>query len=153
MNYQKIQKAAFSVIGMEGSTDAGPGFIKALWDKANARFSEVAPLAKTGENGMPSVWGLMSDKSRAFKPWQNGFSEGLYLAGVEVEPDAQPPEGWTKWTSPAYEYVVAPMESPDSFAKVIAYIKENGLQLAGAAYDRIDPATGVTWIYAPVQRL
>ena len=44
----------------------------------------------------------MSDLSRSFLPWEDGFTRGLYLAGVQVPPEALPPEGWVKWTLPAF---------------------------------------------------
>ncbi len=43
---KRIIKPAFTVIGMEGSTDEGEGFIQRLWEDANGHFSEVAPQAK-----------------------------------------------------------------------------------------------------------
>lgn len=43
---QKIIKESFVVIGKEGSTNDGKGFIKKLWDNANSHFNEVAHLAK-----------------------------------------------------------------------------------------------------------
>ena len=48
----------------------------------------------------------MSDIYRSFKPWEDDFSKGLYLAGVECFDDAKAPDGWTKWTIPGYEYIV-----------------------------------------------
>ncbi len=82
MNIERITKPAFTVIGKEGSTKDGEGFIGRLWEDANSHFGEIAHLAKKDENGVPhGVWGAMSDFSRSFKPWEN-FSEGLYLAGA-----------------------------------------------------------------------
>ena len=43
---QKIIKEAFVVIGKEGSTLDGAGFIQKLWNDANSHFSEVEHLAK-----------------------------------------------------------------------------------------------------------
>ena len=77
-----ITKPAFCVIGKEGSTADGPGFVQRLWAQANAHFDEVAHLAKRDENGVPlGFWGAMTDRSRTFRPWEDGFSRGLYLAG------------------------------------------------------------------------
>ena len=42
----KVIKEKFVVIGKEGSTLDGEGFIQKLWDDANSHFSEVAHLAK-----------------------------------------------------------------------------------------------------------
>ena len=83
MRIEKILKPAVAVIGKMGSTDQGEGFIQALWAEASAHFAEVAPLAKRDERGNPvGVWGAMSDFSLSFRPWENGFPRGLYLAGV-----------------------------------------------------------------------
>lgn len=152
MEYKKISLPAFSVIGKEGSTCDGEGFISRLWEKANSAFGEVAHLAAKGEDGTIRVWGLMSDMAMTFRPWEDGFSKGRYLAGIEVSEDAQPPEGWVKWTSPAYEYISAPADSPEAFPRAINYLAENGYELAGAAYDRIIPGMG-TYILLPVKKL
>ena len=51
MNKEKCMKEAFAVIGKEGSTEDGPGFVQNLWTDANTHFAEVAQLAKKDENG------------------------------------------------------------------------------------------------------
>lgn len=152
MKYRFETLPAFRVTGIAGSTDDGPDFIGRLWDEANARFGEISAYAILDENGAPRVWGLMSDMSMEFRPWENGFTRGRYLAGVETAPDAPVPDGWTVWTSPAYEYLVAPQEDPGSFGLAIEYIAANGLALAGAAYDRTIPGVG-SFIYLPVRKL
>lgn len=45
MKIEKGEKEAFSVIGKEGSTLDGEGFISKLWVDANSHFEEVEPLA------------------------------------------------------------------------------------------------------------
>lgn len=93
MRIEKYTKNAFVVIGKEGSTLEGQGFIQKLWSDANSHFSEVQPLAKKDENGnLVGIWGAMSDFSRLYKPWEDNFSKGLYLAGVECIDDAEAPE-------------------------------------------------------------
>ena len=47
---ENIIKKAFVVIGKEGSTLDGEGFIQKLWDDANGHFDEVAHLAKKKRN-------------------------------------------------------------------------------------------------------
>ncbi len=151
---ERIIKPAFSVIGMEGSTDDGEGFIQALWDRANGRFGEVAPLAKTNVDGsLAGVWGAMSDLSRSFRPWEDGFTKGLYLAGVEVRDDALPPEGWTKWDVPGFEYVRVENNAPDVFPRTLAALAAEGLTLAGAVHDFTDPATGKAYMLFPIRKL
>ena len=152
MQIERISKPAFSVIGKEGSTADGEGFVQRLWAEANAHFAEVQPFAVT-VNGQPAAcWGLMSDFSRQFLPWEDGFTKGLYLAGVECRPDAAA-EGWTVWTAPGAEYVRIACENGYPFQEGLKYLRENGLTLAGAAYDHTDLLTGERYLYFPVKRL
>ena len=151
---ERIIKPAFAVIGMEGSTADGPGFIPALWETANSRFGEVAALAKTNEDGsLCGVWGAMSDMSRSFRPWEDGFTRGLYLAGVEVRDDAQPPQGWVRWDIPGFEYIRVENNAPDVFPRTLKMIAAEGLTLAGAVHDFTDPATGKSYMCFPVRKL
>lgn len=150
----RILLPAVTVIGIEGETRAGENVVARLWEEANARFAEVASLALLDAQGRPAgVWGAMSDRSRAFKPWENGFTEGLYLAGVACRDGAEPPTGWTKWVLPASEYVVFPCDGDDAFERGLARLQAEGLSLVGAAQDFTDPAAGQTYIYYPVRRL
>ena len=150
MELKIIQKDAFSVIGKQGSTADGEGFIARLWQAANEGFAEVMPLAKKNPDGsFAGFWGLMSDEGLNFKPWEDNFSHGLYLAGVETEDGAAVPEGWTKWTSPAAEYVV----SSENFRAVLEEMERQELPLAGAIYDFTDPKTGENTQYFPIRRL
>lgn len=92
MEFKKCIKESFAVIGKEGSTDSGEGFIQKLWEDANSHFNEVQHLAKKdGEGNIVGIWGAMSDFSRSFMPWEDGFTRGLYLAGVECGLDAVAP--------------------------------------------------------------
>ena len=153
IHIERVVRPSFAVIGREGSTDEGEGFIQRLWEEANARYGEVQALAKTDETGQPAgFWGAMSDMSRAFNPWED-FSRGLYLAGLEARDDAEAPEGWVKWVVPGYEYLTARCDAPDTFQQALAYMKEQGLPLAGAAHDFTDPRTGENYVYLPIRRL
>ena len=153
MKLERRVKGAFTVIGKEGSTRDGDGFIRRLWDDANAHFKQVSGLAKRDERGdLVGIWGAMSDFSRAFMPWED-FSRGLYLAGVECVDGAEAPDGWTKWVVPGCEYLCAPREGEASFAQVVAPMKANGIALVGAAHDFSDPRTGVDYMYFPIRRL
>ncbi len=154
MLIERIEKETFNVIGRQGSTKDGEGFIVHLWEAANANFGEIASLVKKDENGMPvGFWGAMSDFSLSFKPWENGFSEGLYLAGAEVEDTAEAPEGWTKWQVPGYVYLRVKSDAPDIFPKMIGYLEENDLTLVGAVHDFTDPKDGQNYMWFPVEKL
>ena len=150
---ENIIKKAFVVIGKEGSTLDGEGFIQKLWDDANGHFDEVAHLAKRDENGnLVGIWGAMSDLSHSFQPWEDGFSKGLYLAGVECVDNAEAPDGWTKWMIPGYEYLV--VENHDgAFRDTIRQMQEEGMALVGAVHDYTDPATGKGYLYFPVKEV
>ena len=149
----KVIKKAFVVIGKEGSTLDGEGFIQKLWDDANGHFDEVAHLAKRDENGnLVGIWGAMSDLSHSFQPWEDGFSKGLYLAGVECVDNAEAPDGWIKWMIPGYEYLV--VENHDgAFGDTIKQMNEEGIALVGAVHDYTDPATGKGYLYFPIKEV
>ena len=154
MKIEKCSMESFVVIGKEGSTLDGPGFIQRLWEDANSHFDEVQHLAKKDENGnLLGIWGAMSDLSRSFRPWEENFTKGLYLAGVQCEDGAEAPEGWTKWTVPGYEYLYAECEGEDTFVKVLEYMQENGLTLAGAVHDFICPETGKNYMFFPIGKI
>ena len=154
MIVEKITKPAFTVIGRMGSTDDGEGFIARLWQEANSHFGEIEPLVKRTADGVPmGFWGAMSDMSLSFQPWKNDFSKGLYLAGAEVCDDAEAPAGWTKWSVPGFVYLRVKNDMPDVFPKMLRYLEENGLALAGAVHDFTDPADGQGYMYFPIERL
>lgn len=148
---------AVSVVGMEGEAKPGHNPAAALWEKANARFGEVEPLAQRDENGaLVGIWGAMSDLSRQFLPWVDGFSRGLYLAGVQVPEEMEPPEGWTKWTLPAFAClrVKAEGDYAAAFRAGLDELERRGLTLAGAVQDCHRPAEGgQLYLFFPFKRL
>jgi len=154
MDIKKCTKESFSVIGKEGSTNSGSGFVKELWDEANSHFDEIDSLAKKDNDGnLLGIWGLMSDFSHAFNPWEDNFTKGLYLAGIEVTEEAQPPQGWIKWTVPSYEYIYVKIENQDTFVTVIKYLNDNNMQLVGAVHDYNCPQDGQGYMFFPIRRL
>ncbi len=155
MDIKRCIKESFSIIGKEGSTNEGDGFIQRLWEEANGDFLSVLPLAKYNENGnVAGVWGAMSDLSRSFKPWEENYTKGLYLAGVEVKDEAEAPEGWVKWTIPGYEYLYVKCEDENVFSLVMAYMKDQNLELAGAVHDFICPEeNGQPYMFFPIRKL
>ena len=154
MKIETCTKAAFAVIGKEGATSEGPGFLQKLWAEANAHFCEVEPLTKRDEEGnLMGIWGAMSDFSRSFQPWEENFTKGLYLAGVECAEDAEAPAGWTKWTIPGYTYLRAEVEDETTFSQVLDYMRANQIPLAGAVHDFTCPANGKQYLFFPIRRL
>ena len=151
MKIERCEKESFVVIGKEGSSLDGAGFIQKLWDEANSHFEEVQHLAKKDENGnIGGIWGAMSDFSHSFNPWED-FNKGLYLAGVECSDDAEAPNGWTKWIIPGYEYIYVECESDDTFSKAIKYLEDNAIPLVGAVHDFTCPQTGKNYMFFPIQ--
>ena len=154
MKIEKCRKNAFVVIGKEGSTSDGEGFIQKLWSDANAHFSEIQALAKKDENGnLVGIWGAMSDCSHSYKPWEDNFSRGLYLAGVECIHDAEAPDGWTKWIIPGFEYIRVASENKNTFSEVLDYMKANHIPLVGGVQDFSCPITGKNYMYFPIKTI
>ena len=154
MKFEKIVKESFAVIGKEGSTQDGPGFVQRLWADANGHFSEVQSLVKIDGNGnLAGIWGAMSDLSRSFRPWEDGFSRGLYLAGVECADDAEAPAGWTKWIIPGFEYLRAECEGENTFSEMLDYLGQNQITLAGAVHDFTCPASGKSYMLFPIRKI
>ena len=152
MKIEEVSKESFTVIGKEGSTRDGDGFIQRLWQDANAHFNEIAALAKKDEDGnLAGIWGAMTDFSRSFMPWDD-FNSGLYLAGAECRDDAEAPEGWVKWVIPAYDYLKVEREGNNTFSEMWQYMKENGIPLAGAVHDYSCPRTGKDYMFFPIRK-
>jgi len=140
----------FSVVGFEGSTKEGADIVGKLWDKAEKHVEDVFPSLKK-RMIFPIYWGLMSDFSRRLKPWENDYSEGLYLAGFELADNKLiPPEGWVKWDVPAQTYLTLKMEEDyrSALIKGLALIQANGYVLSGAIFDHGEE--GTMWLYFPV---
>ena len=135
MDINKCIKGSFSVIGKQGSTNHGKAFIQDLWTDANAHFNEVADL------------------THSFRPWEDNFTKGLYLAGVEVNDDAEAPIGWVKWTIPSYEYLYVKNENLDTFVGVINYLEEHKINLVGAVHDFTCPESGQQYMFFPIRRV
>lgn len=153
MKIEKCKKGSFIVIGKEGSTSDGEGFVQRLWADANSHFEEIQHLAKRDKDGnITGIWGAMSDFSRSFNPWED-FNKGLYLAGVECRDDAEAPSGWTKWIIPGYEYIYVECEDNNIFSQTIKYLEDNALQLVGAVHDFTCPQTGKNYMFFPIRKL
>ena len=147
----RMRKEAFCVIGKVGSTNDGPDFVQKLWGDANGHFDEVASLAVYHDNGtLAGIWGAMTNFAFDFQPWEEDFSKGLYLAGVEARTDAVPPRGWKKWIVPGFEYLKVEVTGEDTFPSTIAYMRRNHIPLAGAVQDFTDPVTGKGYMLFPV---
>ena len=154
MKIERCEMASFAVIGKEGSTNDGANFVSMLWQEANSHFDEVVHLAARDEQGgFLGFWGAMSDMSRSFQPWEDGFTKGLYLAGVQCDMAHEAPVGWVKWVIPAYEYLYTECTEPDTFPQMIDYLQTNNIALAGAVHDFTCPKTGANYMFFPIRKL
>lgn len=154
MEYETVIKESFVVIGKEGSTRDGAGFVDKLWNKTYKDFKQIRNLVKKDEDGnIAGIWGIMSDFSKSFKPWENDFTKGLYLAGMECKEDAQAPKGWSKWVVPGFEYIVVENEDAETFEDVIYFMEEENIELVGAVFDFVDPETEKNYMYFPIRKL
>lgn len=148
------EKPAFCVIGRLGSTADGEGFVRALWQDANAHFGEIAPLAlRRADGSLCGIWGAMSSFDGSFSPWAKDFSEGLYLAGVECPDHALPPPGWVRWRIPGMVYLRVLCGEGNTFRRGLTLLSERGLTIAAAAQDLTHPAEGKDYICFPFRRL
>lgn len=95
----------------------------------------------------------MSDLSHSFLTWEDGFTKGLYLAGVECVETAEAPAGWTKWVIPSYEYIFVECENKNTFSQVINYMNENSIALVGAVHDFTCPETGKNYMFFPIRAI
>ncbi len=132
-----VQKPAFSVIGLEdrGPHDEASQWIMPLWQRVVTRRSEIASLIT--EHG----WGLMSGTESFLSAWAGGT--GRYLAGWELKPGTEPPDGWTVWEVPETTFATVPCKLA-SYAEVWQFIEKeflpsSGYELAGAVHEYYPP--------------
>ena len=156
VDYEIIDLSETAIIGKEGLCTKEKNTAQDLWRQANSDFREIADLGmKNADGSFVGFWGAMSDETMSFMPWTDGFSRGLYLAGVEVYEDTPVPDGWVKWVMPARKYLVTEvtLESyGETFETVInCLIPELGMKLAGAVCDFTEPATGQNKLFFPVE--
>ena len=93
MSIKIVDLSEIAIVGKEGFCTEEANIAQNLWKQANENFEEISELGKRNENGaFAGFWGAMSDETMAFLPWTQGFKRGYYLAGLEVNKDAQAPE-------------------------------------------------------------
>ncbi len=150
-SFKILNLPSFSVVGKLTSTKEGPGSIERVWNEAENQL-KIVSSSVLFIGCMPSFWGLMSDFSLSFAPWENDFKEGLYLAGFELkDPSFVPPEGWVKWDVKENRYLVYEVgeDYQTSFKEGLDCLKNEGYVLSGAAFDHLE--NGVSYIYYPIE--
>ena len=157
MKIETIVKPSITIIGKSRFVQPGTS-VEDIWKDANCHFDEVVGIAKKGANGkLVGVWGAMSNKAMTFLPWENNFSEGYYLAGVECEHETPIPEGWTKWTLPAFRYLVAKVEGNYQIVMqhvLSVYMPQHQLKLVGAIQEFYQPSeNGQLYLLFPIERV
>lgn len=159
MKVNIITKRTFSVIGKlgQGLSSEGVNWIQPIWEEANNSFNEIGNLAKIDNKGnIVGIWGIMSDIDEKFEPWGK---QGKYLAGCEVEDNAVPPNGWTKWCVPSYKYAIIKC-TQNTYANTFNYMIEEYLpkqnySIVGAIHELYDPkdSNGELYLYFPIEKL
>ena len=154
MEKEKVRIEPFSVIGKLGSTIEDPKIVKKLWVEADMHFLEITSLAKKHkEGGLLGIWGIMSRADMSFMPWEDNYSKGLYLAGVEVNQDAQPGTGWVKWDIPGFIGYKVKNKNNDTFKNMIEWLRQNNQELVMAVQDYTDPKTQESYMLFPIERI
>lgn len=147
---------SFAVVGLVGTSDEGPGYVDALWQKMNRYGKSIMHLAKKDENGeIMGAWGLMNDASLGFLPPEERKSKKVvYLAGIETDTDAKAPKGYTKWIVPAFDYVYAPVHGDKTslIREVMAYLDAHDLTFAACPFDFMPPEGGMMYMFFPVKK-
>lgn len=154
-----VEKQPFSLIGKMGEGDSSQSldWIAPLWEDANRNFSEIRSIAKVDvDRNLVGIWGAMSDVNGNFERWGK---RGRYLAGCEVNDDALPPSGWTKWTLPAYKYAVSKC-SRETYQDMLHTmltddLPKNHHQVVGAIQEFYNPKdnNGELYLYFPIERI
>ena len=156
LNYKMVDLPRIAIIGKEGLCTKEKNVVQDLWQQANSNFGDIADLGmKNADGSFVGYWGAMSDETMSFMPWTDGFSRGLYLAGVEVYEDTAVPDGWVKWVMPARKYLVTEVQT-ENYGEIFGYVinsllPELGMKLAGAVCDFTEPATRQNKLFFPVE--
>ena len=153
MEVRIVTKPAFAVIGIEGSgpADKRPAWIKPLWDRSLSGIGEIRDL-NVGEG-----WGLMSAIDEPFARWKE---QGKYLAGWEVSPEAEAPEGWTLWKVPetTFATIACSMSTQaEAWEYLDRFLKNEGYEQAGATHELYppefeDPAEDRFYLYVAIKK-
>lgn len=156
MKFNFCEINEFYVIGKEGSTIDDNEIVKKLWDEANKNFKEIESIALVDDvtGYFAGFWGLMSSINRDYMPWENNYSKGLYLAGVEVSKDKEAPKGWVKWVVPKREYVYIEVNDyAKDFKEAIEELPKNNYELVGAVCDYTCPVEKKNYMFFPVKKI
>lgn len=147
-------KEPFSVIGKEIFTWDGDGLVPKVWANVQKQFSEIEPLVLKDAQGRPlGKWGAMSSRRRDFSMWEKNGSVGLYLAGYEVAPDVQAPEGWVRWDVPGFEFRLGKIEGENYFYRALEVLNAQGTPVVAATENWFDPDTDEPYFAFPVRWL
>lgn len=149
-----IKADAFAVAGRagEGLVSESNSWVPPLWEACDTHLPELL-TAITDEEPQLHLWGLMTDSEVWLAPWEE---VGRYLAGLQVPPETEIPEGWELWQIPAAEYFVLKTNEenlPQMTEEVLSkLLPEHQLQLAGAIQEHYRPEfdDGEVELYFPV---
>ncbi len=123
MDVEIVTKPAFTVLGMVERGKNGPKFIPPLWERYMKRFDEIKNKRKSNVG-----YGVMDNYDKAIEEFD-------YLAGIEVEPGTEAPEGFTIWDIPNQTYAVIACTIP-TIGEVYQFFYQEWLPKEG--YQRAD---------------
>jgi predicted transcriptional regulator YdeE len=160
LNLKIVDREKFAVIGKmgQGSFSSSDEWIQELWDDANLHFSEIGHLAKIDKDGnFIGFWGCMSDVNENFLPWD---WQGKYMAGCEVELNAEVLPKWTKWIIPSFKYITIECNH-NNYHDILDYMNNYYLpkhkqKLVGAVQEYYDPHLASIeglYLYFPIEIL
>lgn len=159
MSVHIVEKKTFAVMGKEGQGLAAESqdWIPTLWHEANHKFEEIQAIAKTDNEGhFVGFWGAMSDWEGNFQRWTD---RGKYLAGCEVDENANAPDGWSKWVIPSYKYAVIRCNRAtyqEKFTYMLnEFLPSNQYSIVGAVHEYYNPreTNGDLYLYFPIERM
>ena len=152
MEVEVKTKPGFTVLGLAERGKDGPKFIPPLWEKLHARHDEVMEFSKNKLG-----YGVMANYDEVTEEFD-------YLAGMEVDPGIQAPEGLTTWDVPDQTYAVIPCTVPTIMEAYQFYHKEwlpnveyeacmgePEFELYPEDYEGIE--TGTLYMYFPIRKV
>ena len=151
MEVEVKTRPGFTVLGLVERGKEGPKFIPPLWDKYFTRWDEVKEMIEDRV-----AYGVMTN-------YDEETQEFDYLAGHQVEPGTQAPEGLTTWDLPQQTYAVIPCTVPTIMEAYQFYQKEwlpsveyeacmgePEFELYPEDYEGIE--TGTLYMYFPIRK-
>ena len=152
MEVEIKSRPAFTVMGMQSRGKVAKEFIPDLWQRFIKQYDEIKDKIKSG-----TTYGLSYNKDKTTK-------EFSYLAGYEIDPGVEIPEGFITHTIPELTYAVIKCTMPTLFEAwnfTSEWIAKNGYKDISYHYgeyevypeDFENEETDPMYIYVPVIKI